>query len=276
MPELPEVETVRRSLEDRVVGQRIAEVRLLAPKFIRYPRAGSFLETVTGRTIESFGRRGKYLIMSLSGGYRMVVHLMMAGRLLYCRPGEPLVKHTHVIFVLDNGDHLRYIDLRHFGGIHLVSPEGEGSPAGLTGLGPEPLSPEFTAEYLGHVLSKRATRIKALLLDQSVIAGIGNIYADECLFRAGIHPERPARSLTSEEVARLHQAIVDILTHAIENRGTTFSTYVDGDGRRGNYAELLQVYQREGEPCPRCGQPLHRIRVGGRSSHFCPCCQPPS
>lgn len=274
MPELPEVETVRRSLEDRVVGRRIDRVEVLAPKFIRHPDVETFLQTVVGKTVTSFGRCGKYLILPLSDGHRMIIHLKMAGRLLYCGSGEPLVKHTHVIFILDNGDHLRYIDLRHFGGIHLVSPEGKGSPTGLLSLGQEPLSSDFTVQYLSQALAKRKTRIKALLLDQAVIAGLGNIYADECLFQAGIHPERQAYSLSAEEVARLHQAIVEIIARAIENRGTTFSTYVDGDGRRGNYAEMLQVYQRDGEPCPRCGRPLHRVKVGGRSSHFCPQCQP--
>jgi formamidopyrimidine-DNA glycosylase len=136
------------------------------------------------------------------------------------------------------------------------------------------LSPDFTVQYLSQALARRKTRIKALLLDQTFIAGLGNIYADECLFQARIHPERPACSLNPKETTRLHQAIVEIIARAIENRGTTFSTYVDGDGRRGNYAEMLKVYQRDGEPCPMCDRPLQRVKVGGRSSHFCPQCQP--
>ncbi len=273
MPEMPEVETVRRSLEKYLIGRVIHKIELLAPKFIRYPSPGEFLERVPGTSFKFLDRRGKYLILGLSSGARLVVHLKMAGRLLYTPAGEPYHKHTHVVFHLDNGDHLRYVDLRHFGGLFLIDPDNRGLPAGLAGLGPEPLTAAFTPEYLRSALSQRRTRIKPLLLDQSVIAGLGNIYADECLSIAGIHPERTASSLTAQEVGRLHRAICQVLEHSINQGGTTFATYVDADGKKGRFGENLRVYGRGGQPCPDCGRPVERLKIGSRSAHFCPSCQ---
>ena len=276
MPELPEVETIRRTLADKLIGQEIAGVELLAPKFIRYPTPDEFCARVTGARIDGLERRGKYLLFELNTGDRMIVHLMMAGRLLYTPADVPLAKHTHVIFTLGNGDHLRYIDLRHFGGLRLLaSGEEEGLPPGLRRLGPEPLGESFTPAYLRRVLAGKRGKIKSVLLDQEVIAGLGNIYADEALFLAAIHPERPADSLVPAEVRRLCQAIRQVLTESIEQGGTTFATYVDGEGKRGRFAAMLRVYRRAAEACPRCGSPIERRMVGGRSSHFCPRCQKP-
>lgn len=273
MPELPEVETVRRTLLDKLTGRTVADVEILAPKFIRNMSSEEFRHRATGARIEGLRRRGKYLIIDLSTGDELVIHLKMAGRLLYLPSGEPLAKHTHVIFRLDNGDHLRYVDLRHFGGLHLLGPGREGAPQGLETLGPEPLTPSFTPDYLRESLGRRKTRIKPLLLDQTFIAGLGNIYADECLYDAGIHPERIASSLTGEEVQRLYEAIGHILQWSIENGGTTFSTYVDGEGRKGRFAANLRVYRREDQACPRCGAPVRRLKLGSRSAHYCEVCQ---
>lgn len=273
MPEMPEVETIRRILEQRLIGRRIGRVELLAPKFIRHPSAKEFIPRVTGSAIEGLERRGKYLIFRLSTGNRLAAHLKMAGRLLYTSADEPRHKHTHIIFHLDNGSHLRYVDLRHFGGFYLIGPDDCGIPAGLATLGPEPLGSAFTSDYLRQALACRKTKIKLLLLDQRVLAGLGNIYADECLSIAGIHPARSAGDLTAEEIERLHKAIRLVLERSIEKGGTTFATYVDAEGKRGLFAEDLRVYRRTGQSCPNCGTPVERLRFGGRSSHFCPQCQ---
>ena len=273
MPELPEVETVRRTLVDKLSGRTFAQIEILAPKFIRNMPAEEFRHRATGARIEGLRRRGKYLIIDLSTGDELVIHLKMTGRLLYLPAGEPLAKHTHVIFHLDDGHHLRYVDLRHFGGLHLLGPGRDGAPQGLETLGPEPLTPAFTLDYLGRALARRKTKIKPLLLDQTFIAGLGNIYADECLYEAGIHPERPAYTLTEAEVEKLYHAIGRILQWSIESGGTTFSTYVDGQGRKGRFAQNLRVYRREDQACPRCGAPVRRLVLGSRSAHFCEVCQ---
>lgn len=287
MPELPEVETVRRTLERRLVGLAIEDVEPIHPQFIRYPGADEFLARVKGAQFTALHRRGKYLLIDLSTGDRLVAHLRMTGRLVYSaadppRPTDteglvPRPKHTHLVFHLSDGAELRYIDQRTFGGITLAGPLGTPLPPGLAGLGaigPEPLSPEFTAERLRHALRGRRAPIKALLLDQRLVAGLGNIYADEALYRARVHPEREGGSLRPAETDALHQAIRAVLETAIEVNGTTFYSYVDGEGNRGEMATLLNVYAREGEACRECGGPIERTRLGGRSTHFCPVCQP--
>lgn len=276
MPELPEVETIRRTLEARLRGLRIQSVEPVRPRFIRFPTAGEFRARVEGSAFTAFGRRGKYLILTLSTGDRMVVHLRMTGRLIYARPGDPRPKHTHLVFHLSDGGELRYVDQRTFGGVTLAGPTGTALPPSLRGLeelGVEPLSPDFTVERLRRALGGRRGRIKGLLLDQRLIAGLGNIYADEALFRARVHPLRPAGSLRPPEVAALHRAIGDVLRQAIEMNGTTFYSYVDGEGNRGDMARFLDVYGREGQPCRACGRRIEVIRAGGRGARFCPGCQ---
>lgn len=274
MPELPEVETVRRTLVERVVGRTIERVEVLKPSQVRHPDPETFAAELTGARFTDVERRGKYLIFHL-GPVRLVAHLRMTGKLLFMPAHLPYDKHTHVVFHLDGGWQLRYVDMRTFGGFHLLFPEGEGTPRGLAELGPEPLGDRFTAAYLAEALaSRRSARIKAVLLDQTVVAGLGNIYVDEALHRAGVHPERPAASLGRAEVEKLHGAIRAILGQAIEERGTSFRDYVDGVGERGGYVAFLQVYGREKAPCLTCGTPIVRRRVAGRSSHICPHCQP--
>jgi formamidopyrimidine-DNA glycosylase len=275
MPELPEVETVRASLVDRVRGRRIVELRtgafegVLGPLGVDATRAG-----VLGRTILDVARRGKYLVVALDDGTGLLIHLRMTGRLQLEPGGRPPLRFEHLAILLDNGDELRYADQRKFGRVLHVTPETIASLDGK--LGPEPLDEGFTSGWIADRMRRRTGRLKSVLLDQRVVAGLGNIYADEALFRAGLHPERKASSLGAEEVERLHAAIVDVLREGIDNRGTTFSSFADGHGASGTNQQYLHVYGRgrSGSPCTRCGQPLSVVVVGGRSSHHCGSCQP--
>lgn len=273
MPELPEVETVRRSLVDRLVGRRIAAATVRAPQMVRYPLVAEFLDRVTGRRIIGLGRRAKYLLLHLDSGDDLMVHLRMTGRLLHQRPEDPEEPHTHIILTLDDSSQLRFQDMRTFGGFYLIGPDRAGTPPGFVRLGPEPLTPEFTTAHLRRVLKGRRGHVKSLLLNQDLVSGLGNIYADEALFRGGIHPARAGSSLSAAEVRRLHGAINEVIAESLDRGGTSFSSYVDGQGNRGRNVENLRVYGRTGEPCLVCGVPVERLVLGGRSSHFCPVCQ---
>lgn len=276
MPELPEVETVVRSLERHLSGLTITAVDLVMPEVIRSPKPEQFIEQITGKQFQKkLGRRGKYLLIHLSDGLTLVIHLRMTGRLIYCEADLPMEKHTHVIFHLDNGKQLRFADVRRFGRLQLVPTAEVSGLSGLKDMGPEPLDQEFTREFLKKELRRRRTRIKSLLLDQCFVAGLGNIYADEALYRAKIHPERLAPDLTTREAAVLHKAIIEVIAGGIEHRGTSFRDYVDGEGRPGSFQHHLKVYNREGLPCSHCGRPIERIKVAGRSSYYCPSCQKP-
>ncbi len=265
MPELPEVETIVRGLE--ITGQRILRVRVLWPGSVR-PSPDQFVHRLEGQRVVGVGRRGKWLKVSLSEGDSLLIHLRMSGRLLFGRDTHP---HTRVVLELEDGRHLCFEDPRKFGRMVLTRhPEHL-----LDSLGPEPLSEGFTADLLGEMLAVRRGRLKPLLLNQRFLAGLGNIYTDQALWEAGIHPLRRANTLSAEEVARLHRAIQDVLRRAIERSGTTLNDggYVRADGQPGRFASLLTVYGRAGEPCPRCSTPIVRIRVGGRGTHLCPRCQ---
>lgn len=273
MPELPEVETVRRTLYDKVVGRRIEVIRLPTPRQIYHPDPDTFRAELEGATFTDIDRRGKYLLFRL-GPLTLVGHLRMSGRLYVTAPDRPVDKHTHVIFELDNGTELRYEDQRKFGGFHLLGPGGEGMPPGLAALGPEPLSADFSPSVLGARLAGKRAPIKAALLDQSLVAGLGNIYVDEALFCACVHPERSSESLTPDEIDRLYGCIVSVLEKAVAKRGTTFSLYFDGDAAEGDMYDELQVFDRKGEPCPRCGTAIVKLAVAQRGTHVCPVCQP--
>lgn len=273
MPELPEVETVRRSLEG-LVGRRVLRAEVLSPGLVRYPALAEFLTRISGRTFTALDRRAKYLLLKLDSGDDLMVHLKMTGRLLHRAPSDPAEPHTHIILHLDDGSELRFEDTRKFGGFYLIGQDREGAPPGFQRLGPEPLSADFTPSYLRRVLSRRQGRIKSLLLNQDIVAGLGNIYADEALFRARIHPGRGAASLTPAETHRLHEAINLVILESLALGGTSFSRYVDGKGNKGRNVENLRVYGREGQPCLVCGDPIARLVIGGRSAHFCPRCQP--
>ncbi|MGB6836383.1 MAG: bifunctional DNA-formamidopyrimidine glycosylase/DNA-(apurinic or apyrimidinic site) lyase [Dehalococcoidia bacterium] len=276
MPELPEVETLRRDLRERVLGRTFVEV-WVSPEAARLVQGQSpeeFRQALVGRRIEDIGRRGKYLDFNLSDGQHLVVHRRMSGNFLHRRNGAAPDPYLRALFRLDDGSELRYCDMRKFGSMWLVA-----DPATvLAGLGPEPLEPDFTPAELERRVGHRAASIKAVLLDQRTIAGLGNLYSDEALFAARIHPQRPARSLSSEEIRRLHGGIVAALEQGLRNRGsslgTTLRDHVNLDGMPGRNQDRVKVFQRSGEPCYTCGTPIERIRVGGRSTHFCPRCQP--
>jgi formamidopyrimidine-DNA glycosylase len=275
MPELPEVETVRTSLEAAIVGRSIRELRVGAFKgVVGDEDPDSVAARLSGRRIVGLRRRGKYLIVHLEDGTSLLIHLRMTGNLVHLDPGSAPVRFEHLAIVLDDGSELRFADQRKFGRVLHVS---EAELASLDArLGPEPLSPRFTADGLARSLERRSGRLKSVLLDQSLVAGLGNIYVDEALFRARLHPLRDANGLSSDEVRRLHHAIRAVLREGLTNRGTSFSSFRDGHGASGSNQHNLRVYGRgdSGDPCPRCGGPIVRLTVGGRGSHVCPRCQP--
>lgn len=272
MPELPEVETVRRTLYDKIVGRRIDRVEIITARQIYHPDPDTFRAELEGARFTDIERRGKWLLFKL-GPLVLVGHLRMSGHLYVCDPEREREKHTHVIFHLEDGKELRYDDQRKFGGFHLLGPNGEGTPPGLASLGPEPLSEQFTPAVLAVGLGGRKSPVKAALLNQSIVAGLGNIYVDESLFCARIHPERQASDLSADEVERLHSCIRSVLERAVEKRGTTFSLYFDGEGEEGDMYDELKVFDRTGDPCPDCGTPIVKLAVGGRGTHVCPACQ---
>lgn len=271
MPELPEVETVRRDLLPLVVGRTITSVYVSpdAPKLIQYPTTEEFARSLTGRCIVDISRRGKYLIFRLDNGHAWIVHLRMTGGLLHRSASAAADAYVRAVFALDDSSELRYRDPRKLGTMWLVAD----AEAVVGKLGPEPLDEGFTVHDLAQQLAKRAAPVKAVLLDQAVVAGLGNIYVDEALFLARVHPQRLAKDLTFEEIARLHQAIVCVLERGLGYRGTSFRFFVDAQGARGHHQERVMVFRRTGQLCYKCGTTIQRIKVGGRSTHFCPRCQ---
>ncbi|MEN6565704.1 MAG: DNA-formamidopyrimidine glycosylase [Veillonellales bacterium] len=273
MPEMPEVETIRRTLVDKVTARKIIRVEMLLPRLIKWPDAARFQAIITDKTIKRLSRSGKYLLFYLTDGLVMVVHLRMTGRLYYIRQGEEQEKYVRIVFTMDTGDQLVYADIRTLGTIYAMPTEELWRISGLATMGPEPLSADFTVFYLRDVLRGRKGKIKSLLLNQKIIGGLGNIYADESLAIAGIHPERDGGSLTELETDKLFQAINKVITAGIEDGGTTFRDYRDGAGRSGKHQYHLRVYGRKDEPCRICGTPIVKSIVGGRGTHFCPTCQ---
>jgi formamidopyrimidine-DNA glycosylase len=298
MPELPEVETVARDLQRWVAGARITDAEVRWARTIRHPEPPErFVAEIRGAEIRRVGRRAKSVLIHLADGRVMTVALRMTGALIVAPSGTPDDPYARVVFHLADGRELRYRDVRKFGRIGLW--EGGGllrrtaarrrraatKRVGETATpyrvgdvfgrhGPEPLARGFSAARLAERLKGRRARLKTLLIDQSFIAGVGNIYADEALWRARLHPLRRADSLAPDDVRRLHRAIRSVLRQAIANRGSSFTDYVGADGEPGANAERLAVYRRTGEPCLRCGTVIQRIVVGQRSTHFCPHCQP--
>ena len=272
MPELPEVETVALDLREQVVGLTITGATVNWQRTIARPAAAEFERQVSGRWIRSVSRRAKYVVIELDQGW-LLVHLMMSGRLYLVPAGEPAHDHLRVVLTLDNGQEMRFQDTRKFGRIYLVDDLLEIT----AGLGPEPLDEDFTLGDFRRQLAGRKGRLKSLLLNQRFLAGLGNIYADESLFAAELHPLRRADSLTPVEQRRLYEAIRVVLRGAVQARGTTLSDggYADTSGQAGTYQIRLMVYGRGGAACRRCQTPIERIVVGGRSTHYCPNCQAP-
>lgn len=274
MPELPEVETVKRTLNALVAGKTIRAVTVRLPRIIQRPEEPeAFAAALEGRTIRHIERRGKFLRFVLDE-LVLVSHLRMEGRYSVVPGGEPVEKHTHVLFHLTDGTDLRYKDVRQFGTMHLFRPGEEFELPPLCKLGLEPLEDAFTAEALRGLLDGRRAPIKPLLLNQAYVAGLGNIYVDESLHKAGIHPERPAASLRRAEWERLHAAIRSTLEEAVEAGGTSVRSYVNGQGEMGMFQFNLYVYGREDEPCRTCGTAIVKTVLGGRGTHVCPVCQP--
>jgi formamidopyrimidine-DNA glycosylase len=274
VPELPEVETTARGLRERVLGRRIVQVGSLDwPRMAPNATLETLANTAVGRTIVSVTRRGKYVIVGLDGESFLVLHRKMSGNLVLRTVDLPTVPHTHLTVTFDDGWRLDFVDPRKFGRIYLFLGRDALDAFLDDRLGPEPL--EIERGDLDRRLEPRRGRLKALLLDQSFLAGIGNLYADEILWEARLHPERSVESLSSRERGRLHTAIQYVLASAIERRGTSLSDYVDAEGEPGTNQEFLQVYGRAGQPCtrPRCRRPIVRRVVAQRGTWFCPSCQ---
>ncbi|MEF3303765.1 DNA-formamidopyrimidine glycosylase [Paenibacillus sp. GYB003] len=274
MPELPEVETIRRTLETLVAGKTIERVTVSLARIIQRPDdCDLFAAMLAGQTIRSVERRGKFLRLMLDD-LVLVSHLRMEGRYGVYASSEPVEKHTHVIFHLGDGTELRYKDVRQFGTMHLF-PRGEDlAELPLRKLGLEPLGPDFTLAAFSREAAGKSTKVKPFLLNQEYVAGLGNIYADEALYEARIHPERTTDSLSKREMAALHEAIVKTLREAVEAGGSSIKSYVNGQGEMGMFQQRLEAYGRKGEPCRRCGEPIRKIVLGGRGTHYCPRCQP--
>ena len=300
MPELPEVETIVADLRPHLVGRTIERCELSFPTIVRHPEPEEFIDVVTGMRIESVTRRGKYILIGLEpsdprtvrtnqhdliaehrmvrtvrdgGDLLLVVHLGMTGHLSVVDPVKSLAKHTHAVFFLDDGRQLRYRDPRRFGRLLLGTEEALLSSKKMPVLGPEPIDPNFAADELYRRLRKRRSALKAVLLDQGAIAGVGNIYADESLHRARLRPSRIANTISKRSARRLHESLRESLELAIANRGSSVDTYRDAWGEAGIQQEKLLVYGRAGEPCFTCGRPLSMIRIAGRTTVFCRRCQ---
>jgi formamidopyrimidine-DNA glycosylase len=277
MPELPEVETLRQDLRKTVLGRTIVDAWVApgAERIIPDSPPDEFCRRLRGARIGEVLRRGKFLIFQLDAEHGfLLVHRRMSGNFLLRPQGAPPDPYTRVVFTLDDGRELRYTDLRKFGLLRLVA-----DPAPLTqDLGPEPLDDGFTPEVLAERLRGRRMPVKALLLDQRAVAGLGNLYSDEALAAAGIHPLRPAADLTLEEVRRLWHGVRAALAMGLRNRGSSLGTslrdHINLDGSPGENMDHVRVFQRTGQPCPTCGTPIARTKVAGRSSHYCPRCQP--
>jgi formamidopyrimidine-DNA glycosylase len=283
MPELPEVETVARDLRALISGARIVSASSDWPPTLRSHEPGAFAAAVSGREIDGVGRRGKQLLIRLGGGPDsapavLTLHLKMTGQLFVVPVGTPRDRHVHVVLSLADGREIRFRDIRKFGriGLYRCDPRSglpaEGEAAGVLATGAEPLADDFTAERFAAMLAGRRGRLKTLLMNQDFLAGVGNIYADEALWRARLHPLREAHTLRPADVRRLHAGLREVLAEAVERRGSSVDDYTAPEGD-GSMQEHLQVYQRAGEPCDRCGRPIRRIVVGGRSTHFCSWCQ---
>lgn len=312
MPELPEVEYTARQLREAIVGATIRDALVFWDRTISHPTVPEFLAEIAEKRIEGIRRRGKFLLIDLSGGLFLSIHRRMTGNLLLLPPGwgvdtslretnqtawdtkgptfrelmpvrtgqagnavraytESETAYCRVCLNLEDGRRLLFTDPRKFGRIELW-PHSQEAQA-LQGLGPEPLSEEFTAQWLAQALARRKSAIKPALLSQEIVAGLGNIYADEALYDARIHPLRPASSLTAAEIERLHRGIVRALLGGIAHGGTSFNDYRDLWGEAGENYNHVRVYQREGQPCERCGTPIERMVLAGRSAHYCPTCQ---
>lgn len=275
MPELPEVETVRKGLNQLVAGATIMSVDVFWNRMITPPFSSErFQKELVGERIHAIERRGKYLIFLLDK-WAMISHLRMEGKFTVTKTTEPYEKHTHVVFHLADGRDLRYLDVRKFGRFSLVPIDKKENYEPIMNLGPEPTLTQFNLEKFQKNLSRTGRAIKAVILDQHVVAGVGNIYADESLFRAQINPMKPANELDENESMRLREAIITVIATAVTAGGTTIRTYKNTLGEAGNFQVNLNVYGKTNQACPRCGTPIEKTKVAQRGTHYCPQCQGP-
>ncbi|MDA0322205.1 MAG: bifunctional DNA-formamidopyrimidine glycosylase/DNA-(apurinic or apyrimidinic site) lyase [Verrucomicrobia bacterium] len=274
MPELPEVETVVNDLRDAgLVGRRVVKARVHWPRMIATSSAKQFSRAMEGQQFAELSRRAKYIVASLSNGQGLLIHLRMTGNLRFRDSGTPRDPHEHVVLLLDDDRELRYRDPRKFGRWYLLDDVQEK----LGGLGPEPLAPGFTADRLRRIISGRRGILKPLLLNQAFIAGLGNIYVDEALWDAGLHPQRSAESLSDDDVGALYRAIRKVLRRGVRSLGASLgkaqTNFYSVGGRRGRAQDGFKVFRRTGEPCPRCKTPIERTVIAQRGTHLCPVCQ---
>lgn len=273
MPELPEVETIKRTLQHLVIGKTIEDVTILWGKIIKHPDDQLEFKTMClGQTIQTIERRGKFLKFILDD-YVLVSHLRMEGRYMLQEKHEPYDKHTHVVFSFTDETELRYMDVRKFGTMHLFPKGKEETCEPLAKLGVEPFSKEFTPDVLKEAFQKTTRTIKAALLDQSIVVGLGNIYVDEALFRARIHPTTKASRLSKQKIKKLHDEIILTLQEAVDKGGSTVRTYVNSQGDMGMFQLEHYVYGKKGEPCKVCGTTIEKTVVAQRGTHYCPKCQ---
>jgi formamidopyrimidine-DNA glycosylase len=271
MPELPEVETIVRRLRLSLINQKIQRVQVLTPKILRLPPS-LFVQTITGTIIREIKRKGKLILVDLDPVGTLVLHLKMTGQVLLVPGSAPVDRHTHVIFFFSSSDfQMRYRDIRKFGFFDLIPRHLAEEPPYIRKLGPDPF--ETSPREFFRIIHSKKKSIKALLLDQSVMSGLGNIYVDESLFQAGLHPETRAETLSQGQVKNLFRIIKKILSQAIRMQGSTLKDYRRPDGTSGGFQNYHQVYGRTGHPCPACRSPILKIRVGGRGTHYCAFCQ---
>jgi formamidopyrimidine-DNA glycosylase len=277
MPELPEVEVLRRSLEPHLVGDRIERVEVTNPSLREPVDVARLRRAARGREVLALRRRSKYLLIDLEGGWTVVVHLGMSGRLTLAPAAVPPELHEHVAFHLQSGRRLRFRDPRRFGVVFAAKTAELGADPHFAHLGPEPLEPGLSGKVLGEVLARAAAGrrgpVKAFLMDAGVVVGVGNIYASETLHRAGVHPGRSVARISRQRWQRVAESAMAVLRQAISQGGTTLNDFADGEGRSGYFQVSLTVYDREGEPCLACGRPVRRIVQAGRSTFYCPGCQ---
>lgn len=274
MPELPEVETIKSQLSQLIIGKKIADVKVLLPKIVKL-RANKFKKTIIGAKIKRLNRRAKILTIELNNGWTMLIHLKMTGQLIFTPASHAIEnKHTHVVFKFSDKSQLIFNDLRQFGYIKLIKTKELSGFFLKEKIGPEPLEEDFIlADFKALLTKKPNVKIKQFLMDPKNIAGIGNIYADEILFFAGVHPLRRVKKLEEGEVKKIFKGIKDILRLAIKLRGTSSNDYLDALGQKGKFAAKLKAYGRKGKKCVKCKGMIEKIKVGGRSASFCPACQ---
>lgn len=273
MPELPEVETIRKTLKELVLNKKIEGIDVFWAKIIKYPDdIEHFKQIVIGQTIRNVKRKGKFLIFELDTDM-LISHLRMEGKYFVNQTGTERDKHTHVIFNFTDGSSLNYNDVRKFGTMHVYSKEEYLLLKPLNQLGPDPFEKEYNVEYLTEKLLKTTRHIKPALLDQTIIAGLGNIYVDEVLFKAGIHPEKRANTLSQNQIKAIYKYSYDVLKEAVRQGGTTIRSYVNGEGEMGLFQQELFVYGQENELCKNCGDTIEKFKLSGRGTHICPTCQ---